>query len=90
MTQFHSSIQAQPDAGGESRARLASPDHQESGSLSLLRYAATAAVALLFLGMAASASDPLVMGVGLLPLAWIAVEAVWRLFDERGPRSAAR
>lgn len=86
MTRFRSSIPMQPDGGGEGRARLASRDRQGSESPSLVRYAATAAVAMLFLGTAASASDPLVMGVGLVPLAWIAVEAVWRLFDERGPR----
>ena len=86
MTWLHSSVQARPDGGGEGRARLAAPDRQGSESPSLVRYAATAAVALPFLGTAASASDPLVMGVGLVPLAWIAAEAVWRLFDERGPR----
>ena len=47
-----------------------------------LRIALAIAAGLLFVGLALAHDDPVVMLVGLAPLAMISVEAVWRLFDD--------
>ena len=46
-----------------------------------LRFALVAAVGLFYFGAVMDAADPVVALVGLAPLVWLAVEAVWRLFD---------
>ena len=46
-----------------------------------IRIALATATGVLFLGLALTHTTPIVMFVGLAPLAVIAMEAVWRLFD---------
>jgi hypothetical protein len=48
-----------------------------------LRFALLLAVAAAYAAVVAGSEQPLAMAVGLAPLAGIALEAVWRLFDTR-------
>ena len=45
-----------------------------------------------YFAAAGTHEDPLVMLVGLFPLAWIAIELAWRLLEPRGgePQAARR
>jgi len=48
-----------------------------------------AAAAALFVYIIAQQEDPVMMLVGLLPLAWIAFEGLWRLLGARGETRAS-
>jgi hypothetical protein len=46
----------------------------------LVRAGALASVAAVFAAAILSCEDPVMMAVGMAPLAWLALEGVWRLF----------
>jgi hypothetical protein len=56
-------------AGAQRRAGLT--------AASIARMGIAASAALFFLGAALASDEPVVMLVGLFPIAWLAVEAVW-------------
>jgi hypothetical protein len=53
-----------------------------------IRIVLATAAGLAFVGLALAHERPVVMLVGLAPLAMIAVEAVWRLFSDASDRVA--
>jgi hypothetical protein len=56
----------------------AGPDRSSTSSVArLVRIGAVAAVGLYFLSTALASDDPTAMLVGMLPIAWIAIESAW-------------
>jgi hypothetical protein len=53
---------------------------------SIVRMGVAASAALLFLGAALASDEPVVMLVGLFPIAWLAVEAAWVALRPRAER----
>lgn len=51
--------------------------------MNAVRMALVLAVAAAYVAAVRTSGDPAVMALGLAPLAWIALEACWRLFDPR-------
>ena len=86
MTTTRLSTGAQPAAADEPREISAARRQHKFLPMRLARAAATTAAASIMLTLAAAADDPLVISVGLLPIAWLVIEAVWHLFDEDAVR----
>ena len=82
MTTTRLSTGAQPAAADEPREISAARRQHKFLPMRLARAGATTAATSLLLAVVAAADDPLVMGVGLAPIAWLAIEGVWNLFDE--------
>jgi len=56
---------------------------QPLGTRNLMRFILIAATVLFYVYTVFEYPDPAVMAVGLVPLVWIALEAVWHLLAEK-------
>jgi hypothetical protein len=56
---------------------------QPLGARNLMRFVLIAITVLFYVNAVFEYPDPAVMAVGLVPLVWIALEAVWHLLAEK-------
>ena len=59
-------------------------------AMSILRWSVVCAVISAFVAAALAHDEPVVLLVGLFPVAWLAVEFVWRAFEHPSLRTHAR